>query len=108
MKGDKRKGKLGTVIVRAEAVKHSNFVASFQVIGLNLPNLQRQCLGMCAKILPVSYTWLKASEKNLNFFQPVYQSSVVANTLNPKWPCEKRNIANLCSADEQLPCRIQV
>jgi len=61
LKGDKKGGKLGTLIIRAEAVKSSNIVASFQVCGLNLPNLERSCFNMCSKMLPVSYQWLKAT-----------------------------------------------
>jgi hypothetical protein len=38
IKGDKKSGKLGTLIVRAEAVKTSNTMCSFQLRGMNLPN----------------------------------------------------------------------
>jgi hypothetical protein len=68
IKGDKKNGKLGTLIVRAEAVKTSNTVCSFQLSGMNLPNTSKGCLGMCSKVLPVSYQWLKASQANLNFY----------------------------------------
>lgn len=82
---EKNKGRLGQIIVRAEAVKESNLYASYAIRGMQLPNLQSGCCGLGSTILPVRYEWHRSQTGNLNHFTRVYSSETIVNTRNPLW-----------------------
>lgn len=106
--GKGKPGSLGQLIVRAEAVKSSNFFLSFRLQGMSLPNLDKSCCGMCKQIIPVRYEWHKSSPKDLNHFTKVFGSTSIGATHNPHWPAEKYNIGTLCNSDEDCIIRIYV
>jgi hypothetical protein len=70
-----------------------------------MPNQAAGCLCFSGEVMPIRYEIWRASNTNVNTYNPVFVGANLRNTRNPQWVPEKINIAKLCNADELIPFR---
>jgi len=71
-----------------------------------MPNMMGGCCGFGKSIEPVYYEFHKSSKVAPNNYSKVWQSETVRNTINPSFNMVKKNLTDICNADETVSFRI--